>query len=75
MKTYKILFQVFGEKKAMIIQADSVDQAREILKNKVVKIDSVIDKTEPTNVADILRNNANFAGLMDFFSNELNIKK
>jgi len=66
MKTYKILFQVLGEKKAMIIQADSVEQAREILKNKVVKIDSVIDKTEKPLRSDSF--------IMDFF-NGFNIKK
>lgn len=62
MKTYKILFQVFGEKKAMIIQANSVEQAREILKNKVVKIDSVIDKTEPNNLDSIFMDSA-FGGI------------
>ena len=75
MKKYKILFQVFGEKKAMYVQANSVEEARETLKNKVLKIDSVIDKTDPPNIADILRNNPKFSGIMDFFSNELNIKK
>ena len=64
MKTYKILFQVLGEKKAMYVQADSPQQAREILKNKVVKIDSIIDKTEP-NVPDFV----------DFLFNAFNIKK
>jgi len=68
MKTYKILFQVLGEKKAMYVQASSPQQATEILREKVLRIDSVIDKTDP----QFDTNSTNF---MDFFFSAINKSK
>lgn len=74
MKTYKILFQVFGEKKAMMVVADSPEQAIKILKDKVIKIDSVIDKTEPR-LNNIDYTKLNNAGLIDFFNGIFQARK